>query len=77
MHSLDSSKMFGDYLEVLNFNTGGSVCQRVKDTCANNHYFIGGLLLSILLFFHILSLYNFLSWIDRKGACITYNFKLI
>ena len=27
-------------------------------------------------FFHMLSSYNFLLWVDREGACITNNSKL-
>ena len=49
---------------------------KVKDICANNCYFIRGYYFQVSSFCHMLSLCNFLLWVDRKRACITYNSKL-
>ena len=52
------------------------MCYKVKDIGANNHYFIGGITFNSF-FFHMLSLCNFLLWIIKNEASITYNFKLL
>ena len=55
--------------------TQGPVCSKDKDIGANNHYFIGGYYFQSFLF-HMLSLCNFLLWVNSKGAYITYNSKI-
>ena len=50
---------------------------KIKDIGANNHYFIRGNTFFLFFFlFDMLSLCNFLRWINRRGACITYNSNL-
>ena len=47
---------------------------KLKDIGADNHYFIHGYYFQI--FFHMLALCNFLLWVNKKKACIIYNYKL-
>jgi len=49
----------------------------VKILVLGRSVFYRGVLLSFFLFFHMLSLCNFLLWVNRKGTYITYNSKLI
>ena len=49
---------------------------RCSDIGANKHYFIEGNYFEFPTFFHMISLCNFILWVNRKWACITYNSKL-